>query len=257
MVQTNPLISVIMPAYNAEKTLERAVDSVLEQTYPYLELIIVNDCSKDHTLQIAQAYADKDVRVRVLTNEKNSGVSQTRHRAVEAAKGEWIAFLDSDDAWAPNKIEKQLALHEKQNAKLIFTGSAFMDADGNPIDWQLHVPETIQYKKLLKQNLISNSSVLVEKACYQKHEAIGDDMHEDFACWLKMLKSGITAYGIDEPLLIYRISSGSKSGNKLKAARMNWKTYRATGLNVFTAAYYMIWYTINGLRKYGKLKQNA
>lgn len=257
MMQNSPLISVIMPAYNAEKTLAQAVDSVLAQTYQQLELIIVNDCSQDNTLKIAQTYAEQDARVRVLTNEQNAGVSKTRHRAVEAAKGDWIAFLDSDDAWAPDKIEKQVALHKAKNAKLTFTASAFMDLEGNPIDWELHVPESIAYKKLLKQNLISNSSVLVEKACYQKHEAIGDDMHEDFACWLNILKSGVTAYGIDEPLLIYRISPASKSGNKLKAAKMNWKTYRATGLNVFTAAYYMVWYTINGLKKYGKIKKNA
>ena len=125
-----------------------------------------------------------------------------------------------------------------------------MDEDGNPIGWQLHVPKMIKYRELLKQNLISNSSVLIRKDLYSKYYAIGDDMHEDFSIWLQVLKSGIIAYGIDKPLLQYRISRKSKSGNKLKAARMNWNTYRYIGLNPIESFYYMIWYTIRGILKY-------
>ena len=248
-------ISVIMPAYNAEKTLERAVSSVLHQTYPEWELILVNDASGDGTQAMLEQYAAADPRIRIFINAQNRGVSFTRHRAVEQATGDWIAFLDSDDAWAPEKLEKQVALLAEKQAKLVFTGSTFMDAAGAPIDWMLHVPETIGYRKLLKQNLISNSSVLVEKNTYLRYEMAGDAMHEDFACWLQMLRAGVCAYGIDEPLLIYRLSATSKSGNKWKAARMNWNTYRAIGLPVVTAAYYMVWYTINGVRKYKNLKK--
>lgn len=233
-----------------------AVESVLKQTYQNLELIIVDDASKDKTVEIAQRYAENDNRVRVICNKKNVGVSKTRHRAVDAARGQWLAFLDSDDAWKEDKLEKQIDLQRKKNGKLIFTGSAFMDEEGHTIDWILHAPQEICYRKLLKQNLISNSSVLVEKQIYQQYEAIGDDMHEDFACWIKILRSGTKAFGIDEPLLIYRISGKSKSGNKLKAAKMNWNTYRAVGMNVFFAGYYMIWYTINGLKKYSQLKKS-
>lgn len=248
------MISIIMPAYNAENTLEYAVRSVLAQTYQDFELIIINDCSKDETPRLIQKLIRKDTRIRTLTNEKNSGVSISRHRGVEAAKGEWLAFLDSDDAWTPDKLDKQVALQKKTAAKLLFTGSAFMTADGRTIDAILHVPEQIGYQKLLKQNLISNSSVMIQKTLYQKHESVDDNMHEDFTCWLKVLRNGEMAYGIDEPLLIYRLSPTSKSGNKIKAAKMNWNTYRAIGLNVFQAAYYEVWYGINGLLKYWKLK---
>ena len=246
------LISIIMAAYNAEKTIELAIGSVLSQSYRNWELIVINDCSTDKTASLVESIADP--RVRLIHNEVNSGVSFTRHRGVEEAKGEWIAILDSDDAWAPEKLEKQVQRQIEKNADLLFTASSFMNADGEPIDWVLHAPEEIGYRTLLKQNLISNSSVLVRKALYQAHELQGDDMHEDFACWLRILKSGIKAYGVDEPLLIYRLSSTSKSGNKLKAAKMNWKTYRKVGLNVFEAGYYMVWYTINGLKKYKNLK---
>ena len=249
----NELISVIMPAYNAEKTLARAVESVLAQTYPFFELLVIDDCSQDQTAVLADRYAQGDSRMRVLKNVNNLGVSGSRHVGVEAARGAWLAFLDSDDAWTPLKLEKQVAIQKQHHAKLIFTGSAFMDADGCALDWILHVPEQIGYRKLLRQNLVSNSSVLIAKDCYLRNESAGDDMHEDFTCWLKLLRSGETAYGIDEPLLVYRLNPNSKSGNKLRAAKMNWNTYRAVGMNLLEASYYMVWYAINGLKKYRHL----
>ena len=131
------LISIIMAAYNAEKTIEQAINSVLNQTYPNFELLVVNDCSTDKTAALVEAVAKKDNRVRLISNKKNSGVSYTRKHGLEETRGEWIAILDSDDAWKPEKLEKQIALQEKTNADLLFTGSAFMDADGKPIDWYL------------------------------------------------------------------------------------------------------------------------
>ena len=219
------LISIIMAAYNAEKTIEQAINSVLSQTYPDFELLVVNDCSTDKTAMLAEAIVKKDDRVRLISNEKNSGVSYTRKHGLEEASGEWVAILDSDDAWAPEKLEKQINLQKKTNADLLFTGSAFMDADGKPIDWYLAAPAEVTYRQLLKQNVLSNSSALVRKELYAKYYAVGDGMHEDFALWLNILKDGRKAYGVDEPLLIYRIAKSSKSGNKFKAAKMNWNTY--------------------------------
>ena len=248
------LISIIMAAYNAEKTIGQAISSVLNQTYPHFELLVVNDCSKDGTERLVQSIAAKDNRVRLISNERNSGVSYTRKHGLEETKGEWIAILDSDDAWAPEKLEKQIELQEKVNADLLFTGSAFMDADGQPIDWYLPAPAEVTYRRLLKQNVLSNSSALVRKKLYAKHYAVGDGMHEDFAIWLSILKEGGKAYGVDEPLLIYRIAKSSKSGNKLKAAMMNWNTYRYVGLNPVSAIYYECCYMVKGLLKYKNLK---
>ncbi len=256
-MEDNELISIIMPAYNAGKTVELAIESVLKQTYPYWELLVVDDCSKDDTLVKLYRLAAQDSRIQVLVNEKNSGASQTRHRAIKAARGQWLAFLDSDDAWAGDKLEKQVALQKQTKGKLFFAGSAFMNAEGESIDWYLHAPAQIGYRKILKQNIVSNSSVLVHKQTYLQNEVVGSNMHEDFACWLRILRSGEIAYGIDEPLLIYRLSAASKSGNKLKAAKMNWNAYRAADINVFEAAYYMGWYCVNGLLKYRQLRKGA
>ena len=226
-MMTRPLITIIMAAYNAgtspltplqcgegnvetfhetspkgeRSKISAAIRSVLAQTYTDWELIVVNDCSKDNTLEIAETFAKSDPRIRVMSNESNLGVSLTRKKALDAAKGEWIAVLDSDDIWESDKLEKQFALAEKENADLVFTGSAFIDNDGNPINWQLHVPGTISYRELLKQNLISNSSVLVKKELYEQFYAVGDYMHEDFAMWLGITKAGYKVCGLDDVII--------------------------------------------------------
>lgn len=246
------LVSILMAAYNAEKTIGFSIESVLAQTYKNWELLIINDCSTDNTLTIAESYADS--RIHIYSNEINSGVSLSRKRGLDAASGDWIAILDSDDLWTPDKLEKQIALAESKDAELIFTGSVFIKDDGTPIEWQLHVPETLTYRKLLKQNLISNSSALVRTDLYRAHYVIGDNMHEDFAVWLGILKTGIVAYGIDEPLLIYRIGNNTKSSDKKKSALMNWNTYVHFGMNKASAAWYMCCYIKNGLMKYRNLK---
>lgn len=250
-----PVISILMAAYNAEKTIEQAIASVTAQSFCAFELIVIDDCSVDRTREIVTNLQKSDSRIRLVQQEKNRGVSAARKRGLEEAQGEWIAILDSDDLWEPQKLEKQLDLSRKTNAQLIFTASGFIDEDGNRIDWTLHAPERLSYRRLLKQNLVSNSSVLVKKDLYEKYYSSGDGMHEDFATWLRITKSGTDAFGIDEPLLIYRLSASSKSGNKKKAAHMNWNTYRYVGLSLPEAAYYMVCYTINGLLKYRHLKR--
>lgn len=247
---TNAQISIIMAAYNAERTIRQAIDSVLAQTYINFELLVVDDCSVDSTKAIVETYERQDSRVRLLCNSVNIGVSRSRLKALNAAKGDWIAILDSDDAWVMDKLQKQMDMQKRTNASLLYSGSAFMNHDGKSIDWIMHVPETVTYRMLLKQNILSNSSSLCRKDLYEKYYVVGDQIHEDFALWLGILKSGETAYGIDEPLLIYRISTGSKSGNKLTAARMNWNTYRKVGVSTMAAVYYELCYIIKNIIKY-------
>ena len=247
------LVSIIMAAYNAEKTIERSILSVLEQTYQNYELIVIDDCSTDKTADIVKRMLLIDHRIILLENVKNLGVSRTRKRGLEYAKGTWIAILDSDDAWLPSKLEKQILLQQCSGADLLYTGSAFMDEQGKMLEWELHVPRKITYRMLLKQNLISNSSSMVRTEIYKQNYVIGDKIHEDFAVWLKILKKGYVACGVDEPLLIYRLDRRSKSGNKLESAKMNWKTYRFCGLGLLATLYYEIWYTYNGITKYHRI----
>lgn len=250
------MVTIVMPAYNCEKYLKGAVESVIAQTYENWELFIIDDYSTDNAFSLAKDLASTEERIKVFHNEKNSGVAKTRNWGVREAQSEWIAFLDSDDMWKPDKLEKQIRLSETNpKAKLLFTGSGFINERGEKIDYILHVPERINRKELLRQNLISCSSVLVKRDLMLKYPMPEKGMmHEDFASWLEILKEEKYAYGIDEPLLIYRRSEGSKSGNKAKAAKMNWNTYQYVGLNPIEAAYYMCWYTMRGIMKYRHLK---
>lgn len=246
------MVSIVMPAYQAERYLETAVRSVQAQTFTDWELIIIDDHSSDCTADLAEALAGADARIRVLYNQENTGVAGSRNRGVTAARGEWIAFLDSDDAWREDKLEKQLACAVRHHADFLFTGSAFMNAGGEHINSYLPVPEKIGYRELLKQNLVSCSSVLIRRELVLEYPMRhADRLHEDFAVWLQILRDKkLAAYGINEPLLIYRLSAGSKSGNKAKAALMTWRVYRYLGLNPVIAAYYWLHYFIRSVRKY-------
>lgn len=171
--------------------------------------------------------------------------------------GEWIAFVDSDDMWEKHKIEKQLYFANKEKADLIYTASAFIDEDGNPYSHIMNVPETVSYRELLKQNIISCSSVLIKKEHMQGLKVPSDKIHEDFATWLMILRDrNINTYGINEPLLIYRISKNSKSGNKKKAVLMTYGVYKYVGLNIFQRLYYLSHYILRSLKKYRRIKSS-
>lgn len=248
-------VSIIMPAYNAEKYIEQAIRSVQAQTYKEWELIVINDCSTDNTEQIVLKIASGDKRIRYLKNAVNSGVSESRNVGIKKSRNDWIAFLDSDDCWTTDKLEKQLQLCEcHPEGKLFFTGSGFISEEGQKSRYVLRVPEIVTFRRLLKQNVISCSSVLAEKELLLKYPMTGDFLHEDFVVWLKILKENKYAFAVDEPLLIYRLSQQSKSSNKKKAAWMTWQVYRVIGLNLAESVYYFIWYTCKNLKKYRKIR---
>ncbi len=244
------LVSIIMPAYNCEKYIEDAINSVIVQTYKSWELIVIDDDSKDNTVRIIEGLSNKDYRIRFYKNEKNLGVSETRNKGMELAKGVWIAFLDSDDMWEDSKLEKQFTLSNKEGAEFVFTGSSFINERGDNYKGVLKVPEKVNYKKLRTHNVISCSSVLIKKKFLKDIRMEKDDMHEDYAVWLRVLKTGVCAYGINEPLLIYRISPNSKSGKKIKTVKMTYKVFRFIGMNPVGSAYFMCRHVIGSIKKY-------
>lgn len=250
-----PKISIITPAYNCEKYLKEAVDSVLAQTYNDWEMLIIDDCSSDGTLSCMKNLAKTDNRIKILRNEVNSGSAATRNRGIREATGEWIAFLDSDDLWNPDKLSMQMdVVKNNSDAEFIFSGSAFIEDDGMTIAHVLHVPGKVNRRKLLGQNIISCSSVLIKRELMLEFPMPEEDgIHEDFACWLEILKKVGYAYGVDEPLLIYRRAVASKSGQKGKSAHMNWQTYIKAGVPTGQRIFYMLAYTAHGLIKYAKL----
>lgn len=245
------LVSVVIPAYNAEKTVMGSVRSALDQTYTNVEVIVIDDCSKDGTYELLLEAAEKDERLKVYKNEENSGVSETRNRGVGLAKGEYVALLDSDDVWRVDKLERQMSLAEKHpDCPMFYTGVSHMNSDGEMYGYVLPVPESIGYKKLLRQNLIICSSVLTKRDVLLRYPFRHDEMHEDFAVWLQILRDVGDARGVADPLLCYRVASGTKSSNKLKSAVMTWRVYRYVGLGVVRSLCYMPGYIITGIRKY-------
>lgn len=255
------MISIIMPAYNAERYIEESIHSVLQQSCPDWELIIIDDCSYDETQRIVKPYTLQYANIHYYKNEQNLGVAESRNRGISLASGDWIAFLDSDDCWHPDKLQKQLNLaasqhaERSQNVQFLFTGSAFIDENSQSLNYYLPAPSKISYHELLKQNVVSCSSVMIRKELIRQYPMKhASKMHEDFAVWLQILRDKqICAYGIDEPLLIYRVSSTSKSGNKIKAAIMTFHVYRYLGLGIFPACYYWLCYTVRSLKKYRHL----
>lgn len=243
------IVSIVMPAYNCERFIGQAVESVLSQTMKELELIVVIDSSKDRTEDVVKRYTE-DSRVSYIVNEKNLGVAESRNRGVSLAKGKYVAFLDADDYWLPNKLEMQTDLMEKKEAVLSSTARELMDEQGKLTGKCIPIKEEITYKQLLCGNILNTSGVMVLTEVAREFPMKQDDLHEDYITWLYILKKYGIAYGINQPLLKYRVMQGSKSGNKLKSAKMTFGVYRAIGLNVFQSVYYFIQYAVRGVLKY-------
>lgn len=248
-----PLVSVLMPAYNAEKYIEKAIASVLAQTYENWELLILDDGSADRTTEIAKKMEQMDARIRLLRNPQNMGVAETRNCGLELAHGEWIALLDSDDIWRRDKLEKQLRLAEQSGAEVIYCSYALVGEGGEPLS-DFIVPETTTYDKMLRQSVLSCSTVLLHRASLGQHRFLPDCYHEDYALWLELLRSGYRAAGCKEVLADYRTVKGSRSDDKLRSAKNRWLVYRRVerlplpkSIAVFAA------YAFHGLAKHKRV----
>lgn len=253
------MISVIMPSYNTAAYIRQATESVYEQTFTgKIELLIVDNGSSDETLDLLeqiekewQESEKKDTRkVRILYNPIR-GVAKSRNMGIRNAKGNYIAFLDSDDWWDLTKIEKQMEILQKdENCVICCTGRELMNPDGTSTGRIIPVKERITYRDLLSQNHINCSSVLVKTDVALKFPMKHDDSHEDYIMWLQILKEYEYAIAINEPFLKTRLSEGGKSRNKFKSAIMTWKVYRYMGYSVVVSCWYFIQYAISGVKKY-------
>ncbi len=247
-MQIENMISVIIPAYNCATTIRQAIDSALQQDV-LMEVIVVNDASADDLDMVMQEY-EKDTRVIYIKNENNKGPSATRNKGVKEAKGEYIAFLDSDDYWEKGKLVRQWELLKQNGMVLCSTARELMTHDGTLTGRVIPVKENITYDDLLHQNWINNSSVLIRKEVLLEFPMENDEVHEDYLLWLKVLQKYKTACAINEPLLKYRMSKNSKSGSKWKSACMTYKTYRYLGMGKLQALKCFVSYAIAGFMKY-------
>ncbi|RKL68298.1 glycosyl transferase [Salipaludibacillus neizhouensis] len=252
-IQSEPLISVITPSYNASKYLEATIKSVLAQKYSNWEMIIVDDCSSDNSVDIIKKYANEDERIRYVVLSTNSGAAVARNTAINESKGNYIAFLDSDDQWFPEKLHEQLMFMQKNNLAFSYTSYINIDEKGEKEGSIVEVPSEVNYKQLLKQNVIGCLTVMLNKDMIGQVEMVNIRTRQDYVLWLDLCKRGFRAVGIQKPLSKYRIVENSVSSNKLNMAKQNWKVYRdIEKLGLVKSVYYFIQYALLKIIKYTK-----
>lgn len=221
------LVSVIMPTYNCGEYIEESIQSVIAQTVSDWEIQIVDDCSTDCTAETLQPYLEQYPNIHYYRLSRNSGPAVARTEAIRRAKGKYIAFLDSDDLWVPDKLEKQIAFMKESGAKFSCTAYQQMDADGNDLHTVLVPPAKTNYEKCIRlSNPIGNLTVMYDQEALGKFEVPPIKKRNDFALWLQILKKVDYCYGMEEVLGIYRLGrAGSVSRNKLAQVKYHWQLY--------------------------------
>lgn len=240
-------VSIISPLYNCSDFLAKTIDSVRSQTYQNWELIIVDDCSQDNSLAMAQAYAQQDSRIKVLQLAQNSGAAVARNAAIRAASGRFIAFLDCDDRWQRSKLDRQIQFMIKND--VAFSFSAYEKIDENGAVFQsMGVPRKISYRELLKTCVVGCLTAVYDTEVLGKIYMPTNTKREDFATWLNILKQVDYAYALEESLAQYRVYSSQSSSKKVKMAKENWRLYRdIEKLSFLQASYYFSHYVIRGV----------
>lgn len=235
------MVSIVVPVYNAAKYIENTIDMVCNQTYKDWELILVDDASRDGSADIIEEYIkDQGKRIRLIRKETNAGAAAARNSGIDASAGRYIAFLDADDVWAADKLEKQIEFMEKTGAAFSFHSYEFGDERAKPTGKIVHVPETLNFRQALSRTVIFTTTVMFDTEKIDM-EIIHMPMvpSEDTATWWRILKSGIVAYGLDENLAIYRRPPKSLSSNKLIALERIWFLYRnIANLSVLESIFY-------------------
>lgn len=243
-------VSVITPVYNCEKFIAETINSVINQTYENWEMILIDDCSSDKSLEIVKHYMKLDKRIRLIKLKENSGVAVARNTGIKASSGRFIAFLDGDDLWEPNKLEIQIQFMIEKNIGFSFTSYYVMSEAGVNLNKTVRVPSEIDYNKLLKNTIIGCLTVVIDRDIIKDVNMPLIRTRQDFVTWLSILKKGYKAYGIDMPLSRYRLVKGSISSSKFKAAKRNWYVYRKIEkLSLFNAIVVFSGYVFYAIKK--------
>lgn len=252
-IQTYGKVSIIMPSYNTAKYIDETINSVLKQTYTEWELIIVDDCSTDETDAVVSKYLT-DERIKYLKNEVNSGAAITRNRALREASGKWIAFLDSDDLWQPEKLEKQLKFMVDGGVAFSFSDYEVIDDVGSVKTVFVPRKDLYNYKDILKSCSIGCLTVIYNAEILGKvFMPENAPKREDFACWLSILKTGVSAVCLHICLAKYRVHSHSVSSSKLRMVKYQWNVYRKVEkISLFKSVFYLFSWAVSGLFKYNR-----
>lgn len=240
-------VSIITPLFNAERFICETIDSVLAQTYENWELIIVDDLSTDGGYQIVKSYTEKDDRIKLLQNEINSGAAITRNNAIKYATGKYIAFLDSDDLWLPNKLEIQISFMKEKDIAFSFASYYKIDENGE-IKGKHLVKKNVGYRDILKTCSIGCLTAVYDAEKLGKVYMYNIRKRQDFALWLQILKTVDQAYAIPHILAKYRLRDSSISSSKKSVLKYQWSVYREVEkLSIIKSSYYFAYYAVNGI----------
>ncbi len=245
-----PLVSIITPVYNAERFLSDTIKSVQNQTYKNCEILLIDDCSKDNSAQIIKEFQKYDNRIKYIKLKKNSGASVSRNEGIRNAKGRFIAFVDSDDIWKPEKLEIQIKYMLKENLGFTFTSYRYMKENGELTNKIAKAPSKINYNGLLKNTIIGCSTVVIDREIVDYFEMPLVRRGQDTATWLQILRKEKYAYGIEQDLVNYRLVGESLSSNKIIALKRTWNTYRnVEKLGLLKSSYVFCFYVFNAIKK--------
>ncbi|MCF7566785.1 glycosyltransferase family 2 protein [Sabulilitoribacter arenilitoris] len=241
------LVSIITPMYNSSKYILETLNSVFNQTHQHFEIILIDDASTDNTLQCLP----KDNRIKIIRLNKNSGSAVARNEGIKLAKGKYLTFLDADDLWFPNFIEKSIQTIKTSKINFVFASYKRLDENLNPLLKDFIVPLKVTYSDILKTNSISCLTAFINIEVLGKKYMPLVRKRQDMGLWLQYLKEIKFAYGIKEPLAIYRIRKNSLSRNKWKLIKSQWDFYRKVeNLNIIQSIYYFIAWVFYGILKY-------
>ncbi len=228
-VKMEEKVSVIVPNYNCEKFIEETVNSVINQTYKNWELLIVDDCSTDGSVEVIKKLQAADGRIKLFINEKNSGAAASRNKALKEASGKWIAFLDSDDLWLPDKLEKQIAFMEENGYKFSYTAYEHIDENSNSLNVRVTGPKVLSKRKMFRYCYPGCLTVMYDSSdvgAVQIPDEIANG-ENDYAIWLKVCKA-YKCYYLNEILSLYRVrnSSLSHKSKKTKLMKNHYRLFR-------------------------------
>jgi len=249
------LVSIITPMYNSEKFIDLTIQSVQSQTYQNWEMIIVDDASTDRSIEIVKKIMSNEPRLQLKQLADNLGPAHTRNNGIKIAKGQFLAFLDSDDLWHKDKLEKQIKFMQKNEYAFTFTSYEKIDEKGNKIGNILPFKGQVTYHDLLKSNHIGCLTAMIDlKILGYKMYMPDIKKRQDQGLWLEILKEIDKAYCLYKVLGKYRIRKDSISINKIANIKFQWQLYRELEkLSIIQSFYYMLWYAFYGIRKYSNL----
>lgn len=244
------LVSVVVPCYNCEKFVGDTIESVLNQTFENWELILVDDCSSDSTFEVISGFANKDSRIVAMKMPVNGGAGAARNLALDNARGQYIAFLDSDDVWFNNKLERQLDALKDEKYAICHTSYIVVDEKGNQVAGGVQASRSIGLAEMMKKTEIGMSTAMVNKKVIGEFRLSLIRNRQDAKLWMDILATGNRSIGIEEPLSKYRIRNGQVSSNKLKMVWITFKLYmQFSKIGYFRRFWYFSNYCLSAVLK--------